>query len=753
MWPSSKSLSSGAPLDPRVYRGDLEVLNHTSLNFIRPDAGASRRHPASRYRHLVSKFIDTQREKAAASPSRADAPASPDVLLPTSPPTPLSATSVATDVSRDADRNSPTSIGPGPHPFSPEEPTPLKDLPPLPAGVFGFQHPSLGQPKGLFSDLAPSPVPDLTKSVADFTWNPPDSPDTAGPSKPISALSLGLVGRAATSGPLPSPSGLGPVTRPGSRGHPSGTLLSFSYGTGTLNDRLMVDTSRATDADSNPTSRPPALLHQPKSTEAKAFARPLDEYEGNETRRAGPLIFVGTPESKDSLDYDSEPSEASHRGFQSYNRTGEIVAIQLAGRSGSGKEQPGEFTRKEINSPASAHMGSEVVQGSYDRREEDVPGRNIVLDAIHEKLDHETAIMATLDHPHIIPIYDVMDTEDATFVVSQLARGGNLLEFITRRRSRALTSKKQNSESASSLASYFGFANSFSTSQQESEAPLSEALARKIFVQVAEAVYYLHSVAHVVHRDVKLENILLIDSEEERRHRTAPLQRHHWDIGHIQNRGHMPVRLDSFSECSSTSSAASDNDGLVLANDFDEIEADRPPLCKLADFGLSEWMASLTSSSPPESPLSAGGGSCAIGSVHYCAPEVLRSPSGSLQLPSPAASATSPQAASSPPPLHSLESRSPPLPSRFHAAADVWALGCVLYALLTGALPFNDDFLPRLQMNILGGRFDVGRLERCGASAAAKTLVGRMLCVSWEERADMAEVCAHPWVVSPAAAP
>ncbi|XP_073420814.1 serine/threonine-protein kinase SIK1 isoform X2 [Dendrobates tinctorius] len=89
-----------------------------------------------------------------------------------------------------------------------------------------------------------------------------------------------------------------------------------------------------------------------------------------------------------------------------------------------------------------------------------------------EKTYREVEIMKRLRHPHIIRLYQVMETKDMIYIVTEYAKNGELFDYLTVR------------------------------------GRLSEEEARAKFLQILSAVEYCHS-QNIVHRDLKTENLLL----------------------------------------------------------------------------------------------------------------------------------------------------------------------------------------------------------------------------------------------------
>ncbi|CAL4065146.1 unnamed protein product [Meganyctiphanes norvegica] len=95
------------------------------------------------------------------------------------------------------------------------------------------------------------------------------------------------------------------------------------------------------------------------------------------------------------------------------------------------------------------------------------------LDASNlQKVHREVKVLKTLDHPHIVKLYQVMESKNMIYLVSEYARNGEMFDYIAR----------------------YG--------------RMSETMARRKFWQILSAVDYCHS-RHIVHRDLKAENLLL----------------------------------------------------------------------------------------------------------------------------------------------------------------------------------------------------------------------------------------------------
>lgn len=79
----------------------------------------------------------------------------------------------------------------------------------------------------------------------------------------------------------------------------------------------------------------------------------------------------------------------------------------------------------------------------------------------------------------------------------------------------------------------------------------------------------------------------------------------------------------------------------------------------------------------------------------------------------------------------------------YHGAqADIWSCGIILFALLCGHLPFDDDNIRRLLWKVQAGKFEMPR----HISPEARDLISRMLKVKPQDRISMREILRHPLV-------
>ncbi|CAI5523665.1 unnamed protein product [Closterium sp. Naga37s-1] len=75
---------------------------------------------------------------------------------------------------------------------------------------------------------------------------------------------------------------------------------------------------------------------------------------------------------------------------------------------------------------------------------------------------------------------------------------------------------------------------------------------------------------------------------------------------------------------------------------------------------------------------------------------------------------------------------------------DVWSCGVILYALLCGSLPFDDENIPNLFKKIKGGIYALPH----HLSAGARDLIPRMLLVDPMKRITIPEIRHHPWFLA-----
>ncbi|KIM44218.1 hypothetical protein M413DRAFT_376918 [Hebeloma cylindrosporum] len=326
-----------------------------------------------------------------------------------------------------------------------------------------------------------------------------------------------------------------------------------------------------------PVSMPPQAFVQPPTPTSTSDTRERSHDESRERRR-----------HRD----DTTRSSRSNRILGDYTLSktlgaGSMGKVKLATHNVTGEKLAVKILPRVYPNPPPQTNGSGPTNDSVTRQASKDASKEI-------RTLREAALSMLLYHPYICGMREMIIHQHHYYMVFEYVNGGQMLDYII------------------------------------SHGRLRERVARKFARQIGSALEYCH-LNSVVHRDLKIENILISQT------------------GNI----------------------------------------------KIIDFGLSNLF-------DPVAHLSTF-----CGSLYFAAPELLN-----------ARVYTGPE-------------------------VDVWSFGVVLYVLVCGKVPFDDQSMPALHAKIKRGLVEYP----VWLSAECKNILSRMLVTNPANRATLAEVMAHPWMV------
>ena len=395
------------------------------------------------------------------------------------------------------------------------------------------------------------------------------------------------------------------------------------------------------------------------------------------------------------------------------------------------------------------------IDGSSESSRESPAGDGDISKA-DAALQKEVYIWSLLDHhPSIVPLYHYYESDFASFIFMPRC-SGNLLQYVKEygrggskspelrassppSRTDSISSGSVSRSPKPALARGLGLSSSTNQTMNKPQRSGSIRMRRpgelptggaglplhqvqRIFAQVVAGLLYLHQHARITHKDIKLENILQdVDgnfriSDFGLAHGAAqmatftrsaevslsPMSSPGADGGTRTplwskldgktRREHALSDSDVITSTSSRLAGSSRNvpfpslgeaASLILPSGTPppvkenitlDLTASVPASSGLASTrpGFGQRRSHLHSVASSVAPSALLQGAAAAGSLQYTSPEQIRSPAPVTD-----------------------------------ASVDIWALGCVLYAMLEGRLPFDDGFEPRLRVNIMKAEWDL----------------------------------------------